>query len=112
MHDLLAYSSLYLGEGATMAAEAGVLGIPWIFVSRIGRGFLREQETVYGLGRTVQTSQEARDLVPQFVTPAARAEWKLRRDRLLAEKEDVVNFVISTLERCATNPNLGGDRRG
>jgi len=50
IHHVMAFAKLYIGEGATMAAEAGVLGVPWIFVSNRGRGFLSDQQNRYGLG--------------------------------------------------------------
>ena len=40
MHQVMAHASLYIGDSQTMAAEAGVLGVPFIrcndFVGRIG----------------------------------------------------------------------------
>jgi predicted glycosyltransferase len=37
VHSLLAYSSGYVGEGATMAKEAAVLGIPSVYVSSLAK---------------------------------------------------------------------------
>ena len=52
MHHVMAFASLYIGDSQTMAAEAGVLGVPFVrfndFVGRIG--YLRELEDVYELG--------------------------------------------------------------
>lgn len=52
MHHVMAFASLYIGDSQTMAAEAGVLGTPFIrfndFVGRIG--YLRELEDTYQLG--------------------------------------------------------------
>ncbi|MFB6317444.1 DUF354 domain-containing protein [Saccharicrinis sp. FJH54] len=52
MHDVISFASLYIGDSQTMAAEAGVLGIPFIrfndFVGRIG--YLKELENTYQLG--------------------------------------------------------------
>jgi len=40
MHHVMAFASLYIGDSQTMAAEAGVLGVPFVrfndFVGRIG----------------------------------------------------------------------------
>jgi predicted glycosyltransferase len=33
MHDVLAFSSLVISEGATLAAEAGFLGVPTIYIN-------------------------------------------------------------------------------
>ena len=67
MHHVMAFASLYIGDSQTMAAEAGVLGVPFVrfndFVGRIG--YLRELEDVYELGYGIHAtplveSQESR----------------------------------------------------
>lgn len=58
MHHVMAFASLYIGDSQTMAAEAGVLGVPFVrfndFVGRIG--YLKELEDVYHLGFGVHAS--------------------------------------------------------
>ncbi len=58
MHDVMAFASLYIGDSQTMAAEAGVLGVPFVrfndFVGRIG--YLRELEDDYQLGIGIKAS--------------------------------------------------------
>ena len=55
---VMRFASLYIGDSQTMAAEAGVLGVPFVrfndFVGRIG--YLRELEDVYRLGFGVHAS--------------------------------------------------------
>ena len=48
MHDALAYATLFIGEGATMASECAVLGTPAIYVNSLQLGYLFEEEK-YGL---------------------------------------------------------------
>ena len=59
MHHVMAFASLYIGDSQTMAAEAGVLGVPFVrfndFVGRIG--YLRELEDVYKLGYGIHATQ-------------------------------------------------------
>lgn len=54
----VAFASLYIGDSQTMAAEAGVLGVPFVrfndFVGRIR--YLRELEDKYRLGFGVHAS--------------------------------------------------------
>ena len=45
LHDVLFYSSLYIGEGATTASECAMLGTPAIYVNSLSAGTLEEQET-------------------------------------------------------------------
>jgi uncharacterized protein len=49
IHSVLYYASLYIGEGATMASEAAILGTHAIFISKLTAGTLDEQEKKYGL---------------------------------------------------------------
>ena len=59
MHHVMAFASLYIGDSQTMAAEAGVLGVPFVrfndFVGRIG--YLRELEDKYELGYGIHATQ-------------------------------------------------------
>jgi predicted glycosyltransferase len=44
IHDVMAFASLVIGESATMASEAAVLGVPAIFISTTGCGHTDEQD--------------------------------------------------------------------
>ncbi|MGE4538339.1 MAG: hypothetical protein AB7D37_14785 [Desulfovibrio sp.] len=52
MHHLLAHATLYVGEGATMASEAAVLGVHAVYLNPLDAGCLGEQERRYGLVRS------------------------------------------------------------
>ena len=71
MHHVMAFASLYIGDSQTMAAEAGVLGVPFVrfndFVGRIG--YLRELEDTYHLGFGIKATplpNSNPQLVPQL----------------------------------------------
>ncbi len=99
LHDLLYYASLYIGDGATMAAEAGVLGTPWVYVSTSSRGFLNEQQQRYGLGFRDESAEQAYShAVDLLQRPGLKTEWQERRMRMLSEKVDVTKFMVSLLE--------------
>jgi predicted glycosyltransferase len=98
MHDILAFAKLYIGEGATMAAEAGVLGVPWIFISARGRGFLSDQQDRYGLGYWVRDIASARKILAQLSVNDVQRRWHAKREQMLAEKEDVVSFICRAIE--------------
>jgi predicted glycosyltransferase len=100
VHDLLNYASLYIGEGATMASEAGVLGTPWIFVSEAGRGYLTDQQANYALGFHVKSEGDARKRAEEILSNKdVKAEWGAKRRNLLHDKIDVTAFIINFLER-------------
>lgn len=101
IHHLLAFASLYIGEGAVMASEASVLGVPWIYVSSTGRCYLQEQEETYGLGRRTRDVGEAVSLAEGIVArPKAtvREEWQQKRRAFLEATDDVTDFMIHTIE--------------
>jgi len=99
MHDLLAFAQMYIGEGATMAAEAGVLGVPWLFVSSAGRGFLDEQEQRYGLGLRTNSASASLDRAVEWLSRAdLRRVWEKKRDVMLHEKEDVTKFMLEFIQ--------------
>jgi len=100
IHDLLYYANLYVGEGATMASEAGILGTPWIFVSKSGRGYLKDQEEHYALGFHVDSINTARKKSEEILSNKnSKNEWKVKREKLLNEKIDVTAFIVDFIER-------------
>jgi predicted glycosyltransferase len=100
VHDLLNYANLYIGEGATMASEAGVLGTPWIFVSEAGRGYLTDQQDNYALGFHVKSEGDARKKAEEILSNKdVKNEWGEKRRNLLHDKIDVTAFIINFLER-------------
>ena len=98
MHHVLAFSTVYIGDSQTMAAEAAVLGVPFIrfndFVGRIG--YLDELENKYHLGFGIKTKdkallfEKAEALVKE---EDVRALYAAKREKMLADKIDVVQFL-------------------
>ncbi len=94
MHDLISFATLYVGEGATMASEAGVLGVPWVYVSNTTRGYLTDQEHRYGLGYTVADWKAAEEKAADLMgRENLKSSWQAKRKRLLSEKVDVSEFI-------------------
>ena len=108
MHHVMAFASLYIGDSQTMAAEAGVLGVPFVrfndFVGRIG--YLRELEDIYHLGFGIKAS--APGSVDQLcarvseliaMNPAERhATFQSRRATMLSDKIDCAKFLTYFIE--------------
>ena len=124
MHHVMAFSSLYIGDSQTMAAEAGVLGVPFVrfndFVGRIG--YLRELEDVYQLGYGIhatplaagspihradgseqQSGVEALYAKVQELVAMKDEERKAlfqeRRMKMLSEKIDCTKFLTWFIEQ-------------
>lgn len=101
LHDLLAFASLYIGEGATMASEAGVLGVPWVFVSTSRRGYLDDQEKNYALGWSVRNWKDGLGRAESILSKPReeiRAVWAKKREKLLNDKIDVTEFIVKFIE--------------
>lgn len=103
MHHVMAFADLYLGDSQTMAAEAGVLGVPFIrfndFVGRIG--YLRELEEVYHLGYGIKTTEVEKlyETVGSLIKMDNRREiFQQRRAKMLSEKIDFASFLSWFIE--------------
>ena len=103
MHHVMAHSSLYIGDSQTMAAEAGVLGIPFIrfndFVGRIG--YLEELENKYQLGYGIKPNNVERlyTVLDELVSMPNRMEiFQERRNKMLSEKIDYASFLTWFIE--------------
>jgi predicted glycosyltransferase len=94
VHDLIAHCSLYFGEGATMASEAAVLGVPSVFVSTLRLGYLDELQEKYGLVHSYSNQAEALPKVKELLSSSGtKAEWGRRRVKMLKDKIDVSRFI-------------------
>ena len=94
----MAFADLYIGDSQTMAAEAGVLGVPFVrfndFVGRIG--YLKELEEKYQLGFGIKTNQvdELYRTVQELLALSDRRDvFQGRRQRMLSEKIDLAKFL-------------------
>lgn len=98
-HSFLFYSSLYMGEGASIAAEAAILGVPSIYVSNTTRGYLEELEQKYGLCYTIVDRNRAFDKTVEILTSDLKEEWGTKRMKMLDDKVDVVDFMVAAIEK-------------
>ncbi len=103
IHHALAFADIYIGDSQTMAAEAGVLGTPFIrfndFVGKIG--YLNELELKYKLGYGFNTSQEndmLEKLKELLCMDDLKQTWKKSRQKMLADKIDVTAFLVWFVE--------------
>jgi predicted glycosyltransferase len=99
IHHIIAFASFFIGDSQTMAAEAGVLGTPFIrfndFVGRIG--YLNELEQHYRLGFGIKPDNEEKlySKIQEILnTPNLKEEWRNRRQKMLSEKIDVAAFML------------------
>lgn len=108
IHHVMAFADLYIGDSQTMAAESGVLGVPFIrfndFVGRIS--YLDELENKYQLGFGIKT-KEVDNLygkVEELINMTIRNEiFQERRTRMLSEKIDYAAFLTWFVENYPTS---------
>ena len=106
IHHVMAFSTLYVGESATMASECSVLGVPAIFVSPVGRGYTNEQEKKYGLCYTISDKQEDKAiyLANQLMqNKMLKKQWQQKRQKMLQDKIDVTKWMVHFIEQFVVN---------
>jgi uncharacterized protein len=106
MHDLLAHTSLFFGESATMASESAMLGVPAIYLDNDGRGYTDDLEKSYGLVFNYTESKADQHAAIQkglelLNMPAEQRQEQFRkkREKMLSEKIDVTEFLIDFVEK-------------
>ena len=103
IHHVMAFASLYIGDSQTMAAEAGVLGTPFVrfndFVGRIG--YLAELEDKYRLGYGIRPDKPEKLLstIEELVNTEGLTEiFAQRRQKMLDDKIDLAQFMTWFVE--------------
>ena len=104
IHSLMYYATMFVGDSQTMTSEAAVLGTPAVkcnsFAGRLS--VPNELEQKYGLCYAFLPSQEEAFLakIEELLSmPHLKAEWQKRRERMLAEKIDVTEFLTAFIEK-------------
>jgi predicted glycosyltransferase len=109
MHDLMAFSSMVIGEGATVASEAAMLGVPALYITKPGRGlgYTNELEEKYGLiyNFGIEQYEAALGKVEELLgKPDLADEWSSKHSRMLSDKIDVTEFVKRFVEIYPADP--------
>ena len=102
MHDVLYHSSLFFGEGASMAAESSVLGTPSIFLNENWSGNaldLIENKLLYAfksdLSDQDKAIQKGVDFLKNDSTESEILEYK---NNYLSTKIDATGFLLWFIE--------------
>ncbi len=107
IHHVMAFADLYVGDSQTMAAESGVLGVPFIrfndFVGKIG--YLNELEHKYQLGFGITPDDEEglyETLEALLAQPDRKAVFQQRRQRMLDASINFADFLTNFIESYPT----------
>lgn len=103
IHDLLAYSSLCIGDSQTMAIEAAVLGVPSLrcnsFVGQLG--LLKELDHKYEMtyGFLPDQTDELMDQIEELLAlENLRTIWQEKLKKLLEDKIDTTQWLVSYIK--------------
>jgi uncharacterized protein len=103
VHHLLAFAQLYVGEGATMASEAAVLGTPAIYLNTLTMGYVQDEQR-YGLLHHFADGREVLGKVRELLaTPDLKALNAEHRAKLLADKINPTPWLVDLGNRLLKN---------
>lgn len=102
IHHVMAHCRLIIGESATMASEAVVMGVPAIYAAPSYRGYISEQQARFGMAAFIATPTltSISDRIEHFLG-LSREEVRERYMRLLEDCIDVPKFIARTLVKAA-----------
>jgi predicted glycosyltransferase len=98
MHDVLYYADIFIGEGATMASEAGLLGTPSFYINSIKICYNLDQES-YGTVFNFNIDDGVIEKVKVILKiNNVKSEWKLKSEKIFQDKINVTAFLIWFVE--------------
>lgn len=99
IHDILFFAHMYIGEGATMAAEAALLGTPSIYVSSIPLGYLDSLCHSYGLVCNCHGYKDALDKAKNLLNDInLKEKWNHKKEMLISESDDINQYTARLVE--------------
>lgn len=98
MHDALAFAHLFVGEGATMASEAGLLGTPSLYINSSPRCYTEDQES-FGTVYNFRDGSGVKEKIEEILnTPDYKEVWRGKRFKLIESKIDVTAMLVWFVE--------------
>ena len=99
IHHVLAFASLYAGEGATMASESAILGVPAVYINTLEAGTINMFEEYGLIKQTTDTQQALKQSIDWLSNSEAKEKCAAARKKLLADKIDVTSYIVNTIEK-------------
>jgi len=103
IHQVMAHSALVFSEGATMASEAAVLGVPSIYCSDLRPGYIDDLEKRHGLLNAFFRNGFKEALAKGMDILQDRGDsvknLGVKRESMLAQSVDVVAFMSWFIDR-------------
>lgn len=98
IHDVLAFADIYIGEGATMASECAMIGVPALYINAISAGTIEEQQKLGLLEQIVDPDILLMRINEILGNPKFKEELLLKRNQMLQHKIDVTAFMVWLIE--------------
>ena len=101
IHHVLSQCKAFIGESATMASEAVILGVPAVYAANISRGYINEQEEKY------EILVKSKGLEWKNIEEAIDKVLCISNDQLLSSANKLRNDTIDVAKYAAerlTNP--------
>lgn len=94
LHDALAFSTMYIGEGATTASEAAILGVPTIYINSLPlMGYLKEQQKA-GILFHFSNEKGALEKAMEVLRNNNGMEYKENSRKLISKKIDLTSLLV------------------
>jgi len=99
LHTAIAFAKLVVGDGATTATEAAVLGVPSLYISPFADslGYCRLLKQ-YGLLTSVKSEEEGLIKIEELLSNPNLKARRESKEKLLNETIDLVDFITKKCE--------------
>ncbi len=106
MHDVLYFSSLFIGEGATMASESAMLGTPSIYINTLECSTCNEQESKYKLLYNYKSFNGIIEKSFELLGNQNKSIFLERAKVMTQDKIDVTAFMVWLLDNFPSSITL------
>lgn len=97
VHDLMSFAALYIGEGATMASECAMLGVPSIYINSLPlMGYLIDARNA-GLLFYLHEYSDIHETAVSILS-SSQSNYKEKRDNFLKDKIDPTAMLLWLVE--------------
>ena len=96
LHHLLYFADLFIGEGASTAAEAALLGTPSIYLNPLKLGYIDELKGYKLIFHFTDESKALKKAI-ELIDKNAKAQWQNKKEKLLKEKIDVNEWMYNLI---------------
>lgn len=93
MHEALFNAELYIGEGATMASEAALMGTPAIYVNSLGAGTLEKQQKSGLLFCYLEIEEVIKKSIELIQNATLRLEYKHKAKDILKTQVNLIHLL-------------------